>query len=111
MSAHTNSIWRNKLVLYIYSPSKTYLRPKPKAYGTVSPLRVPSSLKNRSGLNVSGSGYVSSSRIIALKRSFMKGGQRENCYIYHMFGITIVPAESVTRERLFMNDVDLPLGK
>ena len=45
------------------------------------------------------------------KQSFIKVMQRENSYIYQAFGITIVPAESVTRERLFVNDVDLPLGK
>ena len=50
--------------------TRAYLRPYPKANSMLSSFRVPSGLKNRSGLNESGLEYISSFWLIALENAF-----------------------------------------
>jgi len=77
----------------IFICSGTYLLPNPYAMIRLSSFSLPFESRNRSGLNVNGSGYLVSS-----------------CVIAHMFPITIVPRSAIMRSLSYWSSEKVPRG-
>src|SRR6266850_26312 len=75
--------------------------PNPKTDGSVeSSRKVPSGVRNRSGLNTSGSGYTSGSCRIALKTMWIIITTKDCVNTsYHIFPITQAPSQTCVSER------------